>query len=92
VVPGTVSLGSIPIAKEEVRRVVVRGNKPFRILGIEGLGDGVEAEIPKSAAAVQIVTIKCKPAHAGEIRRELLFKTDLEDKPVPVKIECTVSP
>jgi hypothetical protein len=92
VVPSVVSLGSCKVGKEELRRVVVRGTKPFRILSIEGLGDGIDAEVPKTAAPVHIVTLKCQPAKPGEVRRQVLFKTDLEETPATVTVEGTAEP
>lgn len=93
VVPATLSVGTMKVGEKTPRRIVVRGNKPFRILSIEGLGEGIEAELPKEAAAVQIVTIKCEPTKAGDLRRQLLFKTDLEAEPTAtMTVEGNVVP
>ncbi len=92
-VPGTVSLGNLKVGEAQLRRVVLRGNKPFRVLSADGLGDGLTTEeLPKTAAAVQIVTVKCQPAKAGELRRQVIFKTDLDDASVTVTIEGAVLP
>ncbi|MCS6853027.1 MAG: DUF1573 domain-containing protein [Gemmataceae bacterium] len=93
VVPATLNLGVLPVGKEELRRVVVRSShKPFRIVSIEGLGDGLEAQAPPAAANLQVVTIKCQPGKAGEFRRQLIFKTDLDkEATATVTIEGTAS-
>jgi hypothetical protein len=77
IVPGTVNLGEVKIGETVSRRVVVRGNGPFKITSVDGLGDGVEADLPANAAAVQVVTLKCHPTQAGELHRQLRIKTDL---------------
>ena len=49
------------------RKVVVTASKPFKITGIEG-SDGIDTELPATAASRQILTIKCQPSHAGSSR------------------------
>jgi hypothetical protein len=81
-------LGTVKVGDTVTRRVVVKGNKPFKVLGVDGLGDGVDAvELPKDAAAQQIVSFKCQPAKAGDFKRELKIKTDLQEAPLVVTIE-----
>jgi hypothetical protein len=83
----TVKVGDPPAAK----RVVVRGSKPFRIVGIDGLGDGIEADLPTATLPVQILTIRCKPEQAGDLKRQLTIKTDLgDDATATVAIEAAV--
>ena len=49
--------------------------------------------LPQTAAAQQILTIKFHPNKAGELRRQLRIKTDLEtDAPLTVGIEGVVEP
>ena len=45
-----------------------------------------------SPAPVQIVTFKCQFNQAGEFKRELKIKTDLQDVPVSVTVEGTATP
>ncbi len=87
-VPSTVNMGSTKLGNEVTRRVIVRGSKSFRITGIDGLGDGVEADLPGEPASVQIVTIKYKPPKAGDVKRRLSIKTDIDGQtPVDVTLE-----
>lgn len=84
VVPSPLNLGTVKVGEQAERRVVVRsssGGQPFRIVSIEGLGEGLDADIPAAPGPVQIVTIKCQPTRAGSIHRELVFKTDLASEP-----------
>jgi hypothetical protein len=92
--PPTLSLGSVKAGEELTRRVVVRGNKPFVIKGVEGLGNGVELGTPPAATAavVQTVTFQCLFSQAGDFKRELKILTDLQTTPVTVTIEGTASP
>ncbi|MFN4258538.1 MAG: DUF1573 domain-containing protein [Gemmataceae bacterium] len=80
VVPSTVNMGDMQRGETTARRVVVRGAKPFRILQINGLGDGLEADLPSTSQTVHVVTIRCQGKQPGEIRRQLQFKTDLSNE------------
>lgn len=91
--PEVLSLGPIKTDTQLVRRVVVRGNKPFRVTGVEGLGDGVELDQPLSDRdeAVKFVAFKCQVSAAGAFKKELKIKTTLQEQPVVVTIEGTAS-
>ena len=90
--PSGLSLGLVKKGDLLVRRVVVRSAKPFRVLDVEGATDGISVEKSGTAAPVQTVTFKCQFNNPGAFKRELKIKTDLQDVPVPVVIEGTVSP
>lgn len=93
VVPGKVHLGAVGIGETSTRRVVVRGSKPFRILAVEGMGDGLNVEFPDSPNMVQVVTIRWLPGQAGELRRDLRVKSDLDGGAVAtVTVEGSSSP
>jgi hypothetical protein len=87
--PERLTLGGVKAGDALTRRVVVRGAKPFRIVGVEGLGEGVSlgAEPAAAAAEVQTVTFKCQFEKPGDIHRELKIKTDLQETPVIVTLE-----
>ncbi len=87
--PERLTLGGVKAGDALTRRVVVRGAKPFRIVGVDGLGEGVTlgAEPAAAAAEVQTVTFKCQFEKPGEVRRELKIKTDLQETPVVVTLE-----
>jgi hypothetical protein len=92
--PPTLSLGVVKAGEALTRRVVVRGNQPFRVLAIEGTGDGVTQEGPPAPApaVVQIITFKCQFNQPGDFKRELKIKTDLQDQPVAVTVEGSAAP
>jgi hypothetical protein len=84
--PEKLSLGGVKVGDTLMRRVVVRGAKPFRIVDVKGLGEGIAlgADPSATAAEVQTVTFKCQFDKAGDIHRELQIKTDLQDTPIIV--------
>jgi hypothetical protein len=92
--PDKVSLSNVQVGEENLRRVVVRGSKAFKIKEVEGLGDGIELEKPLSteAEARQTLTFKCKFDKEGDIKRKLRIKTDMTDKPLVVSIEGNIIP
>jgi hypothetical protein len=90
--PSVLRLGQIQVGDSLTRKVVVRGQKPFRILGVDGLGDGItlNGEVSTTAAATQILSFKCQPGKAGEVRKQLQIRTDQQSTPLPVTIEASV--
>jgi hypothetical protein len=88
--PAALKLGVVKVDTLYTQRVLVRGSRPFRILGVEGTGEGIELGAPIGAgAASQIVTFRCQFARAGDFKRQLKIKTSLQDAPVLVTIEGT---
>lgn len=87
--PEALSLGTVKMGTPLVRRVVVRGSKPFHVTGVEGVGDGFDLAEPVAAVdqVVQFVTFKCQPGKEGAFRREMKIKTTLQDAPVSVVID-----
>jgi hypothetical protein len=92
VAPSTVVMDGLRVNDVKTQRIVVRGSRPFRIVNIEGMGDGISAVIPKTMATVHFVTIKCQPTQAGTLSKQLLIKTSLEDEAsTTFNIEANVS-
>jgi hypothetical protein len=92
--PETVALGSVAVGQAATHKVLVRGSRPFRILGIDDLGDDVSitTTLPTHAATVNVVEIKCQMSKPGDLRRQLKIKTDLQPAPVTVTVEMTATP
>ena len=69
-------------------RVLVRAasTKPFRVVGVQGDGDGLSVELPpgRDPLPVQGVTVRFAPKQAGAVTRELRLKTDLDGGAVAV--------
>ena len=74
--------------------VTVRGNKAFRILSVEGAGEGVAVvnALPDPPAETHRLTFQVQKGEAGDFKRKLQVKTDLQSAPVTVTVEGSVSP
>jgi hypothetical protein len=94
VTPSVVSLGKVKAGTPTQHRVAIRGSRPFKILALEGAGDGITAELPQQAAAAHVLTLQCVPALPGEWHRQITIRTDLDDGNAiaTVTVEASVQP
>jgi len=94
VAPSTLSLGTVKAGEVLIRRVVVRANKPFRIMEVTGTDSAIALGTAVSATEtpVQTITFRCNFDKPGDIKRELKIKTDIQDEPLTVTVEGTVVP
>ncbi|HKB35386.1 MAG TPA: hypothetical protein VKD72_02965, partial [Gemmataceae bacterium] len=92
--PSPLLLGAAKVGEPLTRKVVVRGERPFRVVAVDGLGDGLSLgrELSAEAHRVQTITFKVQPGRAGEFRRQLQIRTDLQTTVIPLTIEGTVAP
>jgi hypothetical protein len=90
------SVVRVTASVNEARRAsaAVRGNKAFRVLSVDGLGDGVtlENKLPDAAADTHRLTFSVKRGEAGDFRRKVKITTDLQKDPVVVTLEGSVTP
>ena len=92
-VPNTLELGNMKLGQEKLQKVMVRGGKPFRIIGIEGAGDGITYTLPTTPSMIQTVVFHFQPGKTGDMARKLEIKTDLvPDNAVSIKVEGAVGP
>ena len=77
--------------QQEVPKAVVN---IFGAPPVEGLGDGLSlgAELSAQALPVQTITLRFQPGRAGEVRRKLQIRTDLQNATIPLTIEGNVTP
>ena len=87
VAPSSLNFAATKEGEAETRRVVVRGSRPFRIVAIDGQGDGVTAVVPDREAATQIVEIRFQPAQPGELKKQLTIRTNLDNESVTVTVQ-----
>ncbi|MCC6417642.1 MAG: DUF1573 domain-containing protein [Gemmataceae bacterium] len=93
VTPGVIVLGKVKAGTTTTQKVQVRGQRPFRILGVDGAGDGIEAVLPTGPAQNHVLLLRCQPNQAGDLRRQLTIRTDLDQSAgVTVNLEATVTP
>jgi hypothetical protein len=92
VAPSIVQFGAIKVGDKVEKRVIVRGGaRPFRILGVDGLEGGLSVEVQNEARTSHTLTIRCEPKDAGELRKLLLIRTDLDRESVTITVEGSVS-
>ena len=61
--PTKLSLGGVHVGETVTKKVVLRGGKAFRVLGVDGTGDGVALDSELGpAASVQTLSFKCQSA------------------------------
>jgi hypothetical protein len=89
--PRLVKLGGVKVGEEATQKVQIRGQRPFRIAAVEGLGDGLAVDLPAEAAPNQILTVRYRPAAAGELRRTLTVRTDQKES-IAVEVEARAEP
>jgi hypothetical protein len=87
VAPNPVTLGTLKAGEEVSRRVLVRGSRAFRILSMTMEGDDITVDYPGSAALVQVITVKWKPTAAGDLKRDIKIKTDLDNTGTTMTVE-----
>ena len=63
-------------------------------LAVEGLGEGITLTntLPDAPAATHRLTLSLRKEAAGDFRKALQIKTDLQSSPVTVTVEGTVTP
>ncbi len=78
VTPNNVAFGTSRVGRKVTKQVVVRGNRPFSIQGIKGLGQGLTTN-PVSAGqkTVHVLTIICEPNQAGQMNKTLEIQTSI---------------
>lgn len=93
VAPARVRFEPVAIGQSASQRVLVRAARPFRVLGVDGAGDGVTVELPSTSTPLplQVVTVRFDPTRLGGVARELRLRTDLDGGAtvgVPVEAEA----
>jgi hypothetical protein len=94
VAPARVRMEGVAIGQSGVQRVLIRAAKPFKVLGVDGVGEGVTVELPSTAGKplpVQVITVKFDRKKVDALDRDLRVKTDLDGGAtvtVPVEAEA----
>ncbi len=78
--PDAVALGQVAVNGESERRVVIRGAKAFKITAVKGGDDELTVrDSTEDSKPVHVLTVKLKPAKAGDLNRSVRVETDLPD-------------
>ena len=80
VTPNAVALGALKPDGEAERRIILRGVAGFKITKIEGVDDELTVkDSTDESKPVHVLTVKFKPAKAGDLAKKLHIVTDLKD-------------
>jgi hypothetical protein len=93
--PNKMRFDSVKVGEPVTQRVLVRAAKPFKVLGVDGLGEGITVDLPAAGAPlpVQVITVKFDPKASGEVIRALRIRTDLDGGTATLPVEAQgVSP
>lgn len=92
--PSSLSLGQVQAGDALTRRVVVRGQQPFTIQTVEGIGNGIELATPlgTAEALVHTLSFKIQIPESGAFKRELRVKTSAQDSPLTLAIDAQIGP
>jgi hypothetical protein len=87
--PNKVRFDDVPVGESATQRVLVRAARPFKVLGVDGAGDGVTVELPAAAAPLQVqfLTVKFDPKAPGAVTRHLRVRTDLDGATATLPVE-----
>jgi hypothetical protein len=88
--PAQVQFDPVPLGQTATQRVLVRAARPFRILSVEGEGQGVSVELPpgNNPLPVQFVIVKFTPSQTGTVQRTLRLLTDLDGTAVALPLSA----
>jgi hypothetical protein len=90
--PAVVNLGRVKVGAAVTHKVQVRGQRPFRILKVDGVDDVVSAVLPAGAAPNHVLVLRCQPRQPGDLRRQLVIHTDMDQSAVTVHLEAKAGP
>jgi hypothetical protein len=75
-----VKFGGVEVGKKLDRNVTVRADKKFKVMKVEGQGDGVSVVVlPLEANKTQVVTVTFAPEKVGPVKKVLTIQTDTGD-------------
>jgi hypothetical protein len=76
--PSTVSLGQVKAGTESDRKVMIRGVRPFRIIGILGTDKQLQVRSNNNESlTVHVLTVTLNPNEPGGLTRRITVQTDM---------------
>jgi hypothetical protein len=94
VTPSILRITNVKVGEPVTRLVRLQGAKPFRVLGIDGMSDGLTlgTELVATPADLHTINFKFTPAQPGDFKRQVQIRTDLQTTPITVTVEGSISP
>jgi Protein of unknown function (DUF1573) len=90
--PGSITVKELKVGETETKKVLVRAARPFKVISVDGQGDGITVDVPNRQETTLVLTVHIQPTKTGDIRRQLLIRTDLDDTATPLMVEATIEP
>jgi hypothetical protein len=90
----TVNLGEVKVGAAAERKLVVRGDRPFKITAVKGTDDVVEVKNAGDDSKEQhVLVVRLKGGKPGDVNRTLKIVTDIKDEgEVEFRAKGTVVP
>jgi hypothetical protein len=77
--PSSVMLGKVKAGSETDHKVLIRGVRPFRIIGITGTDGQLQVrQTNNESKAVHVLTVTLNPRDVGDLSRVIRVQTDLK--------------
>ncbi len=90
--PPNLAVSGLRVGESQTKKIVLRADRPFRVTGIDGLGDGVTADVPERQDTTMILSVTIQPARAGELRRQLTIRTDMDKESATITLQGEIAP
>jgi hypothetical protein len=79
--PGAVIMGQVKKGQPTERKVIVRGARPFKITGVQGIdGQWAVRDSTRDSKPVHVLTITLNPNKEGTLNQTLKILTDLKEE------------
>jgi hypothetical protein len=91
--PSAVLLGQVKAGAVTERKIIVRGNQPFKITGVKGADrQWTIRDSTGARKAVHVLTVSLKAKSPGELKRTITIVTDLkEEGEIEFQAQATVT-
>ncbi len=90
--PSPVVVSGMRVGESQTKKLIVRAQRPFRILGIDGQGQGITVDYDNRTEATLILTVHVQANQPGPLRRTLTIRTDHDNESAPLLVEGVVAP
>jgi hypothetical protein len=90
--PSPVAVNGLRVGESTTKKVFLRAARPFRVISVDGQGDGVSVEIPNRQDSTVVLNVTIQPTKAGDLRRQLTIRTDMDNEMTPLIIEGMIEP
>lgn len=69
--------GGVVVGQKSEHNVIIQADKPFKVTGVDGQGDGITVPIlPVEAKKSQVISVIFIPEKPGPVKKTLIVKTD----------------